>query len=340
MNAKLLEVLRCVKCSGLLRFDSSNDGTGAAGAAGVLLCEECGQAYPVIDSVPRMIVDADSNLLATQQAFSYLWSQRLRGAFEVPGRTYGFPSLEFGEWLVSWCRQVSEIGEGSRWILDAGCGSAEKAYGMALSNPSCEVVALDISGSLPVSRRALRQPGNLHFVQGDACHAPFGPRLFDFVISIGVLHHAPDTRDAFAAVASLAKPGGSFLTWIYPPAGAAPIWSALYRQRDLHFARLGSKLPRAMIVFLAKLYCRAFFGNLARTAAKQLELDRRQFPFRFESLSDADLRRQLLFYSVDNLLPRFQHRHAASEVCEWYREGGYEPVARASPGFYCGQRVD
>jgi len=38
---------------------------------------------------------------------------------------------------------------------------------------------------------------------------------FDFIYSIGVLHHTPDTRAAFLRLVPLLKPGGTIAIWVY-----------------------------------------------------------------------------------------------------------------------------
>src|SRR6478672_928673 len=45
--------------------------------------------------------------------------------------------------------------------------------------------------------------------------APLADGQFDLVFSIGVLHHSPDPRRAFAQVASKVKPGGRLAVWLY-----------------------------------------------------------------------------------------------------------------------------
>ncbi|MCA9067135.1 MAG: class I SAM-dependent methyltransferase, partial [Planctomycetaceae bacterium] len=55
----------------------------------------------------------------------------------------------------------------------------------------------------------------VHFVQADLKHLPLLPASFDFVFSIGVMHHDADTRKVFDAVARFVKPGGRYSVWLY-----------------------------------------------------------------------------------------------------------------------------
>jgi SAM-dependent methyltransferase len=56
---------------------------------------------------------------------------------------------------------------------------------------------------------------NANFVQADLKKLPFAPTSFDFVFSIGVMHHDADTKSVFDAVAKMVKPGGRYSVWLY-----------------------------------------------------------------------------------------------------------------------------
>jgi len=50
----------------------------------------------------------------------------------------------------------------------------------------------------------------VRFVETELRRSGLREGAFDVVYSSGVLHHTPDPRASFAALARLAKPGGSF----------------------------------------------------------------------------------------------------------------------------------
>ncbi len=52
-------------------------------------------------------------------------------------------------------------------------------------------------------------------VRADLLDLPLAERAFDLAFSIGVLHHSPDPRRAFAQVAARVKPGGRLAVWLY-----------------------------------------------------------------------------------------------------------------------------
>jgi len=60
-----------------------------------------------------------------------------------------------------------------------------------------------------------KQFKNVHLVQADIYKAPFKKNAFDFVYSIGVLHHLSEPEVGFGSLVSLIKPKGAFLVWVY-----------------------------------------------------------------------------------------------------------------------------
>ena len=67
------------------------------------------------------------------------------------------------------------------WLLDAGCGSAEKARELALRFPQHQVVAIDQSGSIAFSAHQNGDVPNLHFVRANVWYPSFAEKSFQFV---------------------------------------------------------------------------------------------------------------------------------------------------------------
>jgi 2-polyprenyl-3-methyl-5-hydroxy-6-metoxy-1,4-benzoquinol methylase len=110
-------------------------------------------------------------------------------------------------------------------VLDAGCGTGEKALHMASLGPA-EVVGIDLSSASVrhaqdnAARFGVR---NVTYRTGSLLELPFPDDSFDIVHSMGVLHHTADARRGFAELARVLKPGGivmvslynSFADWLY-----------------------------------------------------------------------------------------------------------------------------
>ena len=98
-------------------------------------------------------------------------------------------------------------------ILDAGCGMGRFAE-IALE-AGAEVHAVDLSAAVEAARANLGGRGNISFYQGDILNLPFVPGTFDYIYSIGVLHHTPSTKLAFQSLVPLLRPGGRIAIWVY-----------------------------------------------------------------------------------------------------------------------------
>lgn len=82
-----------------------------------------------------------------------------------------------------------------RDILIAGCGTGEQSINTAQTFPQSKVLAIDISrASLAYARRKSRELkiGNIEYAQADILKLGALGRGFDYIESVGVLHHMAD----------------------------------------------------------------------------------------------------------------------------------------------------
>jgi SAM-dependent methyltransferase len=97
--------------------------------------------------------------------------------------------------------------------LDAGCGFGRHLFYAA--SMGAQMTGMDFSAAVAQAFRNVKSLDNADVVQGDIFRPPFRPQAFDFVYSIGVLHHLPDPERGFRALLPLLKPGGAVLIWVY-----------------------------------------------------------------------------------------------------------------------------
>ena len=130
-------------------------------------------------------------------------------------------------------------------ILDAGCGTGVSTDYLAHLNPGAEILAVDISpGTLEVARERLRRSGggaqarvrienrSLLELQGE------GP--FDYINSVGVLHHLREPEAGLRALAALLKPGALLHLFLYADGGR---WEIHRTQRALTALAVGTGEP-------------------------------------------------------------------------------------------------
>lgn len=131
-------------------------------------------------------------------------------------------------------------------ILDAGCGTGVSTDYLCHLNPGATVLAVDISGgALEVARQRTSRSAaaggvaelrieqrSLLTLQGE------GP--FDYINSVGVLHHLDQPRAGLGALADLLAPEGLLHLFLYADGGR---WEIHRTQRALHLLDVGHGEP-------------------------------------------------------------------------------------------------
>lgn len=338
MKLKLLEMLCCPACKNDIKISKTGQFVADDIVDGDLECVICQLKFPIINGVPRIFV-TEIPSSQTKRGFNFQWLSRLKGKCGSRSLCYGFDIKKIINWISHTYVKDLFNQKSQQWMLDAGCGSAEKTMQLAMKYPEQQVIGMDMVDTLFISAREAKEIPNCHFVQADILNPPFKSKSFDFVMSIGVLHHTNNTRRAFASISSLVKEGGGFLTWIYPLPQEDQFWAALYRQRDRHFLNLGSKLPSRITYFLCKLYVLIFFPWVKKFMKEQYLLNRDKLPVYSDELSLSDFYNSCVFLSFDNVMPSYQYRHGVDEISSWYREYNYTDINTNYSGFFYGRLI-
>ena len=98
-------------------------------------------------------------------------------------------------------------------LADFGCGSGK--FSKYMSRKAGTVYSIDPSKAILVADEMLAGTGNVVLCQASISDLPFEDQYFDFGMSIGVLHHIPDSAQAMKDCVQKIKVGGHFLTYIY-----------------------------------------------------------------------------------------------------------------------------
>jgi SAM-dependent methyltransferase len=93
----------------------------------------------------------------------------------------------------------------------------------------------------------------------------------DFAMSLGVLHHIPDTQKAMLDIARKLKPGGTFLCYLYYKVEDKPFaYRVIFHLTD--FIRMViSRLPHFLRMSIAKIIAAVIYLPLARYAAMHMK---------------------------------------------------------------------
>lgn len=284
--------LRCVKCGSV----------GVSRSADAWACPACAARFPIVRGVARFVDSqeyTDSfgfqwNYFAKSQLDSANGSTRSRDAFvEKTGFT------------------LEEL-RGKR-VLDAGCGMGR--FAEIAAGAGAEVHAVDLSAAVEAAQSNLAGKGNLSFYQGDILNLPFAEATFDYIYSIGVLHHTPSTRRAFMSLVPLLKPGGSIAIWVYSKRLRLMVGSEIMRP-------LTSRLPKRLLLKLCRVAIPLYYIHkipvLGTVSAALLPTSLNEDP-EWRWLDTFD------WYS-----PRYQFKHTSDEVESWFREAGLTSLTRLS----------
>lgn len=206
MRPDLLDDLVCPLSGDALELRTDEDAGGNV-AAGELRCPGCGRSWPIANGIPRLVppelVDQQRQ---TSAAFGWQWEHFVE------------MHPEFEPQFLDWLSPIEPAFFRGKRVLDAGCGIGRHAY-FAASYGASEVVALDLSSAVETARRNLARFETAHVVQGDLLRPPFRTAArgggFDFVYSIGVLHHLPDPYEGFRTLLDYVRPGGTIAVWVY-----------------------------------------------------------------------------------------------------------------------------
>ena len=73
------------------------------------------------------------------------------------------------------------------------------------------------STSIELAQKYVGHRKNVHLIQCDLTQLTFDHSIFDYIFSIGVLHHTPDPYFSFKQIVPYLKSNGQISVWVYPP---------------------------------------------------------------------------------------------------------------------------
>lgn len=192
-------LLRCPHCESGLDFNANH-----------ISCRSCGRVYPVVEGIPRLLPDhLDERAKKTADSFGWEWTQAWNKS------VFGSDSIDV-DFETKFFLQKTRFDPGQlrgKLVLDAGCGFGR--YSFVTRKFGARVVAVDLSAAVESAQRNLGELDGTMVVQADLFHLPLARDSFDYIFSLGVLHHTVDARAAFLKLVPLLKPGGEIAIWVY-----------------------------------------------------------------------------------------------------------------------------
>ncbi len=197
-------------------------------------------------------------------------------------------------------------------ILDAGCGGGR--YCKVVAEAGGIVTGVDHTRAVDKAQRLCAGLANVRLLQGDLKHLPFPPESFDFVFSIGVMHHDANTRAVFDAVAKFVKLGGRYSVWLYRRNQAWQEW-------------INSRLRARTTTMEAKhleRWCK-FGATLGGIPIIKQTLNK---VVNFSAHPSYENR---VCDTFDWYAPQYQYHHTEKELTTWFTEAGFKDLRILPP---------
>lgn len=364
MQKWLGEILRCPSCGGELDVTVFK-GSNTEIFEGLLLCR-CQLWYPIIKEIPRMLLgkhrdDYSSFLTSYQQDIpknlKSQYSQQITTNSQVKDTfftiwerfpTFGINDKGKQKFYDKWTaqklglRSIDELYSfisSKKLILEVGVGSGQKLKMMA-EHSSGKVIGIDLISTVEHAADNTRKMPNVAVVQADLFALPFKKDLFDFIISDGVLHHTPDSKQAFLSIVPFLTKGGEIAIRVYRK--GVPIrefcddfirsyTTKMSKTECWQFCEKISKLGES----LAKTTCQIEIPeDIELLGFKRGKYDLQRFLYynMFKCFyNEAFTPEENCMINFDWYSPTDAHRHTEEEVRQWFVEVGLHEIKLFNP---------
>ena len=296
MKERILEFLVCPTCQTDLTIEDPEGETWKI-KSGIFHCPKCGVSYPVNDYVPRF-VGTDKYV----DTFSFEWNKFYDVQMDILNNTD--ESERTFKWKTGW--KPEDLN--GKLILDVGIGAGR--FAEVVSKWGAEVVGVDLSFAVDAAYKNIGQRKNVHIIQTDLFKLPLEKEAFDYIYSIGVLHHSPDTEKAFKAIVPYLKKGGELAVFLYAR-GHYHYFSDMWR-------RITTKLPIKVMYYLSAIAVPLYYIHKIPFWGKaaQFLLPTANWPsWKWRWLDTFD------WYT-----PKYQWKHTWPEVYKWFRDEGFTEI--------------
>lgn len=293
MKERLLAFICCPECKKGLDIECVEEERNEI-KKGILKCRSCNNVFPIIDYVPRFVMSDEY-----VKNFSFEWQTHTETQLDsITGRPEsenefrrktGFDFKSFREKL----------------FLDVGCGTGR--YSEVVLKHGGEVIGIDLSYSIDVAQKNVGAFPKAHLIQADIFNLPFKEGVFDYIFSIGVLHHTPDTKKAFLGLVPHLRRGGMIAIWVYSKCLFQHYPTDKYR-------KVSVRLPKRLLYYLS-------YSAVVLYYLKKIPLLGGFFETYLYCSMHPDWKWRVLD-TFDWYSPRYQFKHTCWEVMNWFKDAG------------------
>jgi SAM-dependent methyltransferase/uncharacterized protein YbaR (Trm112 family) len=283
--------------------------------------------YPIIDGVPRMLVESfldyedflKKNLSDHEERREGLLTlypeliqqsvkknKRTKKSFELEWSLFNYEEdktweLKGEELLDRFLKETDETKNSlhGKLIFDAGCGNGQ--LNQYIAQCGATVVGMDLSKSVERAN-ANNKEEKAFFLQADVQHPPLRFTSYDIVHSSGVLICTNNSEKTFSGIEPFVKKQGKLSVWLYHP-----------RKNFIHntfnfLRKFTSKLP---VKFQYYLYLLTIFP--VSYLIKRIKGNKQNA-------------REMMISIMDWFSPEFRWEHTHEEATSWFTKRNYNDV--------------
>jgi uncharacterized protein YbaR (Trm112 family) len=201
MKYEYLNFLCCPICQKDLKLEDETSFDNKI-ETGRLVCNNCDKDYQIKNYVPRFI---DTQSYA--DSFGSQWNNFAK--VQLDDHQTAESSLRFDS-EIGW----SEDKLSNKSIIEIGSGAGRFVDIVSKKNAKL-VVGVDVTSAVDAAQNNLIDRDNVFFIQADVFNLPIKNNHFDFIYSIGVLHHTPDPQLAFELMVEKVSDNGNIGLSLY-----------------------------------------------------------------------------------------------------------------------------
>ncbi len=306
MKEKLLEILICPVCKSGLELKNTKVENGEI-KEGKIICKSCDSEYPVFNYIPRFVKN-DKYV----DNFSFEWNLHRKTQLD------SFSGTDESEETFKKRTGFDTGNLKGKLVLDVGCGSGR--YSEVAGKYGANVIGIDLSYSVDAAFKNLGSKKNIHIIQADVFELPFKEEIFDYIFSIGVLHHTPNTQKAFKCLPKFLKSGGEIAIWVYSNEGFD---TKVYNKISDFYRLFTTKMPKGLLYRLS-------YVSLLTYPLKTYPLKKIRFLTSIAYLifpaSDHPIRAWRILDTFDWYSPKYQWKHTYNELILWFKESGLKGI--------------
>lgn len=332
MKKSLIDILICPECKSRFNLEVFNEGVNDEVLDGLLTCFKNKHWYPIISGIPRIFVSGYRNIAYKQYSdyfnkYNINLSESRKASeekyqpthFEIKlkmtAKVFGFEWKKFFDYpldnLNTLLHPYSLNAFRGKLGLDAGCGGGRHVVKCARA--AATIIGVDLSEAVEEANRKSRALKNAHILQADIFKLPFKENTFDFIYSLGVLHHLPEPQRGFDCLADLLKVDGAIYIWVYKKSLRKVILKPI--------REITSKLPTKILFYMATILSFVgYFGIIVpcRTLIKTFRIFKKIIPSHILEYSKYNFKVYLTDW-FDRLSAPIANYYSPEEIERWFK---------------------